>query len=221
MAVDQNFAAAWIDGAGDLEYAPTRLLGVRVRKFCLWHRLLLRVLQSPLMGSGERVDFFALRTAVGICRLRYGDCTIRRPWLVPALLTTKAVLASLLSFRRRVSPDEPNALQRAIAAQAEVILEHFGDYLQEPDASIIPHDLPKGATPQAPMGSAPAELEIACDIIGWAHWPEWKVWELPMGKANHYRTIALRTRGLLVDFHNEEQKAFEAQLPPEFKHTKD
>ena len=210
MAVDPLLAAAFIDGRSD---APRRLLGVRVRRLCLWHRLLLNAVDSPLMRQG-RVTFRDLRTAAGICRLRFGDSRIRRPWLVPACIYAGAMLRAIFETQQ---PDALNPLQRALTRQVDAFLEYAGDYLQTPAYAVVPAPMRPGCSAES-RASAPDEIEHVSDLIRWSHWPESYIWELPIGRANWYRVLARRAAGVDVDFVTSDDKAFQDQLPAEFRH---
>ena len=210
MAVDATLAAAFIDGHSA---APRWLLGVRVRRLCLWHRLLLNTVDSPLMRQG-RVAFRDLRTAVGICRLRFGDSRIRKPWLVPTCIYAGALLRALFS---RSAGDELNPLQQALTKQVDAFLEYAGDYLQTPIYAVVPSPARHGCSSES-RASAPDEIEHVSDLIRWSHWPESYVWELPIGRANWYRVLARRAAGMDVDFVTAEDRTFQEQLPPEFRH---
>lgn len=213
MAVEINFAAAFIDGHSG-PYAPRRLLGVRVRRLCLWHRLLLNAVESPFV-SQERVTFWDIRTAVGIFRLEFGDSDIRRPWLIPALLYSCALVAHIV----RLGKDDEhghNALQRMITKQAKRIFSHSGDYLQFPEYSVIPM-ASSSNKPSPTRGHAPDEIEHVGELVQWAGWPEAYIWNMPLGRANWYRVLARRAAGSDVDFITPEEKEFMAKLPEEFR----
>lgn len=207
MAVDETLAAAFIDG-GHGKYAPNRLLGVRVRRFCLWHRLILNTLDSPFMNNG-RVTFYDLRTAVGVCRLEFGDCHIRRPWLVPFLLHCWIFFASM--FRR--SEQDRTVLQGTLLGEVRKFLSYCGDYLQEPAFTVIP---PKNASGHH-RGRAPDEFEQVAELVNWSKWSEEEIWNMPIGRANWYRVMARRDAGLDVDFMTKDEQEFLDQLPPEFR----
>lgn len=218
-AVDLTFSAAFIDQQDNLVWSGTRVLGVRLRKFCLWHRLLLRTIDSPFVRKGP-VTLFDLRTAIGICRLKYGDSKIVRPWLGPFLmvvwLTLRGVLARLLSrWKKPADPNDMNPLQKALARRVGAFLEYCGDYLQQPEYNIIS---PDNRATRTRRGSAPDELEHISELVVWSHWPEAVLWQMPVGRANYYRMMARKAAGCDVDVTTPEEKAFQASLPESYKH---
>ncbi|MEA3208370.1 MAG: hypothetical protein QOE70_1427 [Chthoniobacter sp.] len=183
MCLDPSLAGAFIDGG-----IRHRLLGVPVFRFSLWHLLLLQALDSPFLRHGE-VGLFELRTAVGVCRLRFGQSRVRRPWLGPLTL---ARLCRKGGLRREVCE----------------FLSYTADYLYKPEYSIRAPRLPPGASTGPQSNGAPEILKLAGDIIGWSQWPEAYVWELPPGRAHWYRALAQRAMGADVDFVTPEDREF-------------
>ena len=183
MALDPSLAGAFIDGG--LEH---RVLGVPVRPFCLWHVLLLQALDSPFLRHGE-VGLFELRTAIGICRLRFGQSRVRRPFLGPRALWR---LCRRGGLRREVKE----------------FLGYTADYIYKPEYSVREPKLPAGSSPRIPSHSAPEIIRLVGDVVGWSHWPEAYVWELPPSRAHWYRAMALRAAGIDVDFMSDEDRAF-------------
>jgi len=219
MAVDPKFLAAWIDGQPDSEWSGTSIFGHKLRKFSLWHRTLLKAVDSPFMRKGS-VALFDLRNAVGICKLKYPDSRIVRPKLGPFLMTLGLITRGLLSRQKpSTDPKVPNPLQKALAGRITTFLEYCGDYLQEPEYTIIPPDI-KGGGGRTPRGQAPDELQHASELIAWSGWSEDVVWNLPLGKASWYRAMARKAAGLDVDFITPAEKEFQAQLPESFRHGK-
>ena len=215
-AVDLTFAGAFIDNQDNLEWSGTRIFGVRLRKFCLWHRLLLRTIDSPFTRKGA-VTLRDLRTAIGVCRLKYGDSRVVKPKLGPFLMVCGLTAGGLLRrWKKPADPKEPNPLQKTLARRVDAFLEYCGDYLQQPEYTIITPDT-KSPHPQTPRGRAPEELQHASELISWSGWSEATVWNLPLGKANWYRAMAHKEKGYDVDFLTPEEKAFQATLPQSFK----
>lgn len=212
MAVDPKLAFAFIDGGPDPEFSTFRILGVRLRKFSLYHRLLLNTVDSPFMRDGP-ISMFDVRVAVGACALRFGDSKIRKPILWPAILRSKAILLSLL---RRPADGKPTPIQRSLSRLSGSLLEYFGEYLQRPEYAIIPPNRPAGSTPQAPRGRAPDEIEHVGELIAWGI-SEDRAWNMAIGQANWYRVMARRSTGMDVDFVSEEERAFQGDLPPEYR----
>lgn len=213
MGLDPKFAAAFIDGERGLHTSGTRILGVSLRKFCLWHRLLLRAIDSPFLVKKSMVTMLDLRRAVGICRLRYGDSDIVLPKLIPALISSGVILRSLLTPRATLRKKE-SAWHLAIRRQCEAFLEYTGSYLQAPEYTIIP---PKqGGTPTMPRGRAPEELEHIGDLIRFG-FDEVRAWEMCIGAANWWRAIAQRAAGNDVDFVTLAEKQHQATIPAKFR----
>jgi hypothetical protein len=90
-------------------------------------------------------------------------------------------------------------------------LTYTGDYLQKPEYCIHTRELPN-APPAPRRSSAPELFTLAADIIGWSHAPERWVWELPPGRAYWYRSMAQRAMGADVDFLDDDERAFQAQM---------
>jgi hypothetical protein len=62
-----------------LAHAPRhRVLGRRLRPFCLWHRLQLEYANSPLL-TGAPTTLADLEYAVAVCRTRFGELGVARP----------------------------------------------------------------------------------------------------------------------------------------------
>jgi hypothetical protein len=178
--LDPSLAGAFIDGG-----VSHRLLGVRLRPFSLWHLLLLQTLDSPFLRKGQ-VGLHDLRTAIGICRLRFGQSRVRRPSLGLVLLCRKG------------------AFHDAVCD----FLSYTGGYLYKPDYSIVPS---KYSTPGKVSG-APEIFRLASDVIGWSHWTEDHVWNMAPGRAQWYRSSALRAIGADVDFVSQADRDFEAAM---------
>ena len=178
--LDPTLAAAFIDNG-----VKHVVLGVRLRPFSLWHRLLLLAVDSPFLKKGE-VRLFDLRVAVGICRLRFGQSKVRHPR--PGL----------------------SLLRRGLQGEVEAFLRYAGDYLSRPEYDVVaPED--KGV-PRPRRGAPPEIMQIAADVIGWTHWPEAVVWELPIGRAHWYAMMGQRAGGADVDYLTEEEREFQAEM---------
>ncbi len=160
-----------------------------------------------------------LRRAVGICRLRFGDSRIRKPILIPILIYIMAFFGTIL-FRRRKGH---NTLQRALQKRAQAFQTYALDYVQKPEFRVIPSKSKTEARTRAED-----EIEHVGELIVYTHWPERYLWELPIGRANWYRTLARRETGLDIDFQNgdkpvvenEEDREFQESLPDEFRRKK-
>lgn len=188
--MDLSLSAAFIDNRKQpWGYATQRVLGTRLRPFCLWHRLLLKTLDSPVF-TGGMLDLRALRVAAGVCRLRFGQCRVRKPWPGAYLLR--------------------NGLQ----AEVDRFYAYAGDYIAKPEWAVVPMRLPrKGAgAPPEPRGDIPEDIRVVADLVAWSHWPEWYVWEMPIGRAYWYQMMSQRAGGLDVDYLDAEEREFQAEL---------
>lgn len=189
--LEPSLAAAFIDGSRGDGFSPHRFVGCRLRRFSLWHLFLLQTIASPFVRLGD-VTLWDLLTAVGICRLRFDDSRIVRPWLGPVTLCRLA---------------RKGGLHREVMR----FLAYTGDYLQKPEYCIHTREV-QGSAPSPQRSSAPELLTLAADIMGWCRAPERWVWELPPGRAYWYRSMAQRALGADVDFMNEEERAFQDQM---------
>jgi len=178
VALDRKLGAAFIDGG-----VQHRIIGVKLRPFCLWHHYLLQAIDSPFIHKGD-VTLFDLKTAVGVCRLRFRDSRIRRP-LFPLG-------------------------DRKLELLMKQMLAYLGDYLQRPDYSIREKE---GDSPLVgPRGAPPEALQVVWDVIGWSHWSEAYVWEMPIGAAYVAQAGALRARGADLDFMTPKEREFQEKM---------
>jgi hypothetical protein len=212
--VDPTFAAAFIDSTDSLVWSGDKIFGKKLRKFSLWHRVLLRTIESPLV-TGKMIMLKDLRTAVGICSQGYGNTRINKPWLIPFLIYTWATLRMILWPFRQGETYRQSALRK----YAMRFVEYTGDYLQEPEYAIHSPES-KAKKPEVPRGRPPSELETIWDVIRHTGWSEQYVWNLPIGKVNWYRAMALKVDGCDLDFTDDKQRDFQKTLPPEFRHKK-
>lgn len=181
MALDHKLGAAFIDGG-----VKHRILGATLRPFCLWHLYLLQAIDSPFVRKGD-VTLFDLKTAVGICRLRFRDSKIRRPFFY---------------FQLR---------HHSLRRDVDRMLLYIGDYLQRPDYSVHIKESPD-ATPAGSRGAPPESLQVAWDILGWSSFDEAYVWEMPIGAAYAHQAGALRARGADLDFMTDKERKFQADM---------
>lgn len=184
---DSHLGPAFIDGG-----VRHRFFGRVLRPFSVWHLFLLQAIDSPFTTKGD-VFQFHLETAVGVCRLRYPDSKIQRPWVGP--------LSSWRLARK-------GGLEREVAR----FLDYAGDYLSKPEYAIHPRPRPEGAPPPPQRTSAPFILRLVADIVGWAHCPIGDAWNLPVGQAHWWQSMAHRAHGEDVDFMDEEEREFQAQM---------
>lgn len=208
--MDPIVAGAFIDGSASSKYAHGRVLGVRLRKFSLWHRFLLNTLDSPFMRKGA-VTMFDLRVAVGVCRLQPFDSNVRKPWLAPFLIYTGLFLASLRPRRRNYPLNQENALQRALRKRCDRFLSYCKDYLQAPQYTIIPPSFRGRGAPQTSRGRFDDAIEHVGELISYGI-SERDAWAMPLGRANVYRILARRAAGNDIDIITEEEKEFQEAM---------
>lgn len=221
MAIDPVFAGAWVDGSGAPEWSRARVLGVRLRKFSLWHRFVLKVLDSPFVRQGA-VTMWDLRVAAGVCRLRPLCSRLRKPWLRPAAIHAGIVLKGCVAARAVGSaPPAPgsaaplNPIQKALQREVDAFLAYCGDYLQEPQFTIVP---PESGTPKPPRGQPPEELAVVCEIMrAFPAFTLARAWGLPVGQANWLHLMALRAGGSDIDLVTAEEKKFQESVAEQFR----
>lgn len=217
-SIDPLFAGALIDNAGPI-WARKKVLWKRLRKFCLWHRLLLRTIGSPLVTHEGSVSLFDIATAVGICRLKFGDCRIRRPRAMMMVVKAQMIFGAIFKKPK----DGMNPIQMALKPHLEAFVEYAGDYLKEPVFSIVrptsSNNRPTRSSVIPSLHPAPMELEIVTSLmslgIGWE-----EAWNLPIGQAQWLRPMSMRRDGKLIDFADQDEREFQSQLPPEFRHAR-
>lgn len=183
--LDVRLAGAFID-----DDQRVRVCGARLQPFSLWHRFLLLSCGSPFLSPGRdeaRIAIEDLRTALGICRLRYPYSRVRKPFVLP--------------WKR-------DYLERNAAA----FVVYAGGYLTRPEYSIVPPKRPAGMSPPGRRGQAPEIIHLVGELIGFTHWPEEKVWNLRVGVAYWYEYLARRARGDDVDYFTEKERAFQQEL---------
>ena len=205
--LDPRLAASLIDCSSGKGYSSTRIFGVRLRRLCLWHIFLLKAIDSPYVKKG-RATMWDLRTAIGICRLRFGDSRVHRPWLVPILLYCWAFLRSPFGMRHR--------LRSILTSRSDAFFLFCADYIQDPEYAVIPPEL-NNIQPRFPRGRADDTIEHVADLINWTKWDDRKIWELPLGYANWLRMFAQRDAGADVDVTTEAEKKIQSTLPPEYR----
>lgn len=178
--LDPKFAAAYIDNG-----IRHRILGVRVKPFCLWHLLLLQTIDSPFQKCGD-VNRFDLRTAVGICRLGYRESRVRRP--IWPILTRKQLGRGVMQF-----------------------WDYLGDYLSKPEYGIIPFGSSGGRSQRAPT-PPPEIVATAYDAAHGARVSIKEAWEMPIGEAYISQAMYFKQQGVQVDFMDQETRLFQSEL---------
>lgn len=214
-AIDLNLAGAFVNGRND-GMSNTVLLGVRLRPFSIWHRVLLKTVDSPFI-TGQRVTLWDFRVAAGICRSTFGRSRLSKPYLWAFLIHCLAFLRAFAWKDRTRTP-----MQVELERLKQAFADYTGDYLQTPEYSFVPPDTDGRPTrSRPPVGRAPDEIEQIGELIHWSGWSREVVWNLPIGEANWYRAMAQRSAGNELDFVDEREKAFRAKLPDEFRHRRD
>jgi len=153
---------------------------------------LLQAVDSPFIKN-TAPEWRDLALAVAICQTRYDQTPKKKPglfpfWWLPALLF-------------------PGWLKRQIGS----FYKYSGDYLSSPDFAVIESPSQKSSR-SVDRGLPPALLQKACDIIGWSHWSEAYVWEMPLCKVDWYQVMIAKAAGMDVDFLTEEGRQEQAEL---------
>lgn len=179
--LDLTFAAAYID-----DNKRHRVLGRRLRPFCLWHVLLLQAIHSPFVAGGN-ATLFDLKNAVAICRLGYRQSHIRRQFW-PRFMTVKRL-------RKHV----------------ELFMEYVGDYLSKPEYTVVPLDI-RDRRPPPRITPPPAVVCTAYNAAYGARISIKEAWEMPIGEAYISEAMHFRAQGSQLDFLNDEEKEFQRQM---------
>lgn len=160
-------------------------------------------IDSPFLRGGD-VKIFDLREAVGICSLRYPECKVRRPWIVPAIyfiwfgLYRKRWIKFLIRIKDR-------------------LLVYYGDYISRPEYLLKPFDQPVShrgpqVAPPTRLGPVPEGFQILSDVISFLHCSEQDAWNMPVGKAYWYQMAYFRQQGERVDFMDEPEREFQREM---------
>ena len=160
-----------------------KVLGRRLRPFCLWHSFLLEQMGSPFV-TGAGVTAADLSRAVAVCRCRYGGVS-RTPRF------------SLAAFWK--------VLGRGLGSEVQLFREYVADFQTRPDYRVIP---PRGATGPA-RGQAPEYLRLVAEVIAMTRCSRQEAWEMPVGEARWWFALGLKNRGADLDFADAEQRAAE------------
>jgi hypothetical protein len=196
VAIDRTLAAAFIDNN-----VRHRVLGRRLQSFSLWHRFLLQAIDSPFLRKGE-VRFWDMREVVGICRMRYPQCKVRRPWLIP-----------LWCFWWYGWPRV--RWRNFLIRTKDRLLEYFGDYVSFPEYSLwYPDPSPAQQNMQPPvrLGPVPDTFVILSGIIAFLGCGEVEAWNTPVCKAYWYQMGYLQHKGEQIDFMDEDERSFQEQM---------
>ena len=182
MALDRVFAAAYIDN--EIRH---RIFGRTLKPFSLWHLLLLQTIDSPFVTNGE-ITLFDLKTAVGICCLRYRQSRVKRP-VFPLLLTLKG-------------------LEKAVAR----FMIYVGDYLNRPEYTIQQVDFKGPRYVGMPTTPAPPVVVVAHRAARGANLPVTTIWDMPIGETYIAEAMFLELNGERLDFLDEDGRKFQEEL---------
>jgi len=140
-----------------------RVLGQRLRPFCLYYQLCLESIESPLWLGGS-YGWRDLWLAVQICRVPFEGL---RPWLDADGPLTR--LSRVWSFHRAVR----GSLDDAAAAFEAYLADHMA-----PPAAWEQPDDEGGDAPDVP-----SVLTVAARLEKATGWPEETIWMMPWGRA--------------------------------------
>lgn len=182
MAIDTAFAAAYIDNG-----KRYRILGRRLRPLSLWHLLLLQVLDSPFITGGN-ISLFDLKTAIGICSLRFRNSNIKRPWF-PRFLTP-------LGLRRNYT----------------LFIEYVEDFLSKPEYTVVPWDTKTSGPAPVPLTPPPHIVATAFNVAHGARVSIQEAWDMPIGEAYIAEAMYMRAQGAQLDFMNDEERKFQEEM---------
>jgi len=181
VAFDRTFAAAYIDNG-----VRHRVLGKRLLPFSLWHLLLLEVIESPFIMGGN-ATLFDLKTAVGICRLKYRKSKVRKPRF-PLMIR-----------------------QKHLVIEANKFIDYLGDYATRPEYTFIPFDMKEEKAPRH-LTPPPAVVSTAFHAAHGARITIGEAWNMPIGEAYAAEAIYFQIQGSQIDFMDEEERQFQEDM---------
>lgn len=201
MPADPVLSEAFIhrlppDFTPDDPWSTHRVLGRFLRPFCLWHRLLLETIDSPLL-EGRCTGPVDLRRAVAICRCRFREARVAP---------------------ERAPLDWWRLAGRGYFAEVERFNEYLKDFNARPEYAVIEPDRPEGAgnRPCVPETPPPETLRLLGDATAFAKQAPERIWELPLSEAYYYQALYERDRlagtGARQDWLNEEERQYQRQL---------
>jgi len=197
--LDETFARGFVhelapDFTPGDPWSAHRVLGLQLRPFCLWHRLMLETIESPLLQPGAAYQPADLKRAVAVCRCRFRQSQVVAP----------------LTFR-----DHLRTAHGGFARQMDAFNAYILDFTSRPDYSI---KMPGNPRPSGggSVGQPPETFRQVAELIGWSHWPAEVCWELPVSEVEWYLAQAVTERcgalGSQVDFLTAEDREFQRQL---------
>lgn len=178
--IDEKFAEAWINTA------KHKVLGRRLKPFCLYYRFLLDFVESPFLTGGEATPM-DLEIASRICSCRFGD--------VPS--------TKVSAFRLFMSVSGRN-LELQARRFAAYIADHYSPpEFWSPESQAV-----------STKGGPPEDLNIAaaCIQLGLYGGDEEKIWMMPLGKVRWYASAYHYHRGVDIDYVTEANRRMMKEL---------
>jgi hypothetical protein len=149
--------------------------------------MLMQAVYSPFLYSGN-VKLWDLKTAIGICRLKYRQSKIRRPFF-PRFVTK--------SFFKK---------------EVDRFVEYIGDYSSNLDYNIIPFDTGRNQKPEPRIVHPPNVVITAFDAAHGARVSIVEAWNMPLGEAYIAQAMHFREQGSRVSFMDDAEREFQKEL---------
>lgn len=146
-----------------------RVLGRRLKPYCLYYQFWLKSIDSPFLNPGRSVTVADLELAVRVCSSPYGEAPLKLP-------TRLGLRGHLLWWWRCWKYDFEEERER---------FQDYVDDLYDPPEVKSTGDkkvINKGASGEV----LPQELSLAASLIEATRWSEERVWTMPLGKAHWY-----------------------------------
>lgn len=182
MAICQKFAEAWVN-------SKHKAFGYKLKPFSCWHKFLLGVYESPLLGDGEDDPTIEdVVTAVQIFRLSY-----------PQTPSPNKIWVRLHFYLRSWK----------VAKEAMAVRAYFDDYLSFPEfwtkKESSEGDSVKG------RGSPPDVLSTTTALL-MLGFSEKEAWDMPIGKAFWYSSVYAIQLGADLDFVTLEEQEMQENI---------
>ncbi len=229
--LDETFARGFVhelapDFTPGDPWSAHRVLGLPLRPFCLWHRLMLETIESPLLdpravvsGSGFKVSGPSTAPQTGDAQ---PETRNQKPetFITPADLK-RAVAVCRCRFRQWqvLAPltfrDHLRTAHGGFAREMDAFNAYILDFTSRPDYSIKTPGNPRPSGGGS-VGQPPETFRQVAELIGWSHWQAQVCWELPVSEVEWYLAQAVTERcgalGSQVDFLTAEDREFQRQL---------
>lgn len=177
--IDSLLAEAFIN-------SKYRVLGRKLRPYCLWHEFLLLASENPLFcKSEEPLNVLHLEAALRICQCRFGEVPAAIKW--PVLVSMKAAFLGL-------------------DKNLEVFRTYVADYNSGPQ---IWQNQSEGQTSLKNGPPGTIYTAISCMSLGIS---ESRAWEMPIGMALWYSSTRQFDKSGDMDFVTEESRRKMEQL---------